>query len=174
MLLAGACWSLAAGARNVPDGFSRERGLEQFISFARTVGEIAQQWGVMVGLEAITRREKTNIINSLTEAVDIARRVNHPAVEIIADVFHMAMEHEPYCHISVYKDWIIHVHLADSERGAPGAERLPWTEAFDHLHRAGYDGLMSHECRWDDFGAQAAESTRFVRGVWAKGQLTAP
>ena len=160
----------SGGARNVPDGFPLATGKEQFASFARAVGEIAQQAGVTVGIEAINRTEKTNIINSLTEAVDIARRVNHPAVKIIADVYHMALENEPYSHISEYKDWIVHVHLADApQRGAPGTEQLRWAEAFGQLHLAGYDGLMSYECRWKDLAAQASQSIEFIRRTWDAG-----
>jgi sugar phosphate isomerase/epimerase len=159
----------SGGARNIPDGFPRERGIEQFVAFAHTVGEIAQKNGLMVGIEAINRGEKTNMINTLTDAVDIAQRVNHPSVKIIADVYHMALEHEPNRHILDYKDWIVHVHLADAPgRLAPGRESLPWAEAFDYLHQAGYDGVMSYECRWQDLAKEGPESIAFVRRVWAR------
>jgi sugar phosphate isomerase/epimerase len=162
----------SGGARNVPDGFPLETGREQFASFARSVGEMAQHAGVLVGIEAINRSEKTNIINSLTEAVDIARRVNHPSVKIIADVYHMALENEPFSHISEYKDWIVHVHLADApQRGAPGTEQLPWAEAFHQLHLAGYDGLMSYECKWKDVAGEAPRSIRFVRKAWRESTM---
>ena len=157
----------SGGARNVPEGFSLAEGLEQYASCARIVGEMAQAAGIVVGIEAINRSEKTNIINTLTEAVDVARRVNHPAVKIIADVYHMALENEPLSHISEYKDWIAHVHLADAPgRQAPGTEQLPWAEAFRQIHLAGYDGLMSYECRWKDVASEAPQSIAFVRKGW--------
>jgi sugar phosphate isomerase/epimerase len=153
-------------ARTVPPGFPRAKAEEQFVEFARAVGDYARKFDVQVGLESITRKGGTNFINTVAEAVAIARKVDHPTIRTMADLGQMEPENEPWNHLSEYKDWIIHIHLTDTERKPPGSGSLDWGEAFDHLHTAGYDGLMSLECRWNDFDTEAREAAAFVRKAW--------
>jgi sugar phosphate isomerase/epimerase len=157
-------------ARTIPEGFSRARAEEQFVEFCRFVGDVAARNDVLVGIESIQRKGGNNFVTTFEESVQMARKAGSPALRAMADVGQMEPENEPWSHLSQYAEWITHVHLTDTERKAPGFGSLAWTEAFGELHKAGYDGTMSWECRWDDFGAQAATSIRFVRDMWEKSR----
>ncbi len=153
-------------ARTIPPGFPRERAEEQFIEFSRFCGEAAQRAGVTIGFESIARGGTVNLIHTFEEAVMIARRVGHPAVKAMADLGQMAPEKEPWRHLSELGAGIPHVHIADTDKKVPGLGSLAWSEAFAELRRAGYDGLMSIECRWTDLAPVAAQAIRFVRDAW--------
>lgn len=158
-------------ARNVPDGFPRATARDQFIAFSRFAGDVAARNGIVIGLESITRKgNSTNILNTFAETAEIARVIDHPAIKVMADVGQMEPENEPWEHLSHYGDWIVHVHLTDSDRGVPGTGHLDWLKAFDELHKAGYDGLMSMECHWENFAAQAPAAARFVEDMWEKSK----
>ena len=158
-------------SRNVPDGFSRQTATQQFIDFSRFAGGVAAQNGIVIGIESITRKGgSTNILNTFEETVEIARVINHPAIKVMADVGQMEPENEPWQHLSQAANMIVHVHLTDSNRRAPGTGNLDWLAAFGELRKAGYDGLMSMECRWENFAVQAPESARFVQDMWAKSK----
>jgi sugar phosphate isomerase/epimerase len=153
-------------ARTIPEGFARERAEEQFIAFSRFCGEAAQRAGVTIGFESIARGGPVNFIHTFEEAVRIAERVGHPAVKAMADLGQMAPQREPWRHLSELGGGVPHVHIADTDRKVPGFGQLAWGEAFAELHRAGYDGLLSIECRWADLAPAAAQAIRFVRDAW--------
>jgi sugar phosphate isomerase/epimerase len=153
-------------ARTIPPGFPRERAEEQFIQFSRFAGGVAQRAGVTIGFESIARGGAVNFIHTFEEAVRVAERVAHPAVKAMADLGQMAPEKEPWRHLSELGGGIPHVHIADTDKKVPGFGSLAWREAFAELRRAGYDGLMSIECRWADLAPVAAQAIRFVRDAW--------
>lgn len=158
-------------ARNVPEGFSRQTATEQFINFSRFAGALAEKNGIVIGIESITRKGgSTNILNTFEETVEIARAIDHPAIKVMADVGQMEPENEPWEHLSQCGDMIVHVHLTDSDRRAPGTGHLDWLAAFGELRKTGYDGMMSLECRWENFAAQAPASAQFVQDMWAKSK----
>ena len=78
-------------ARNIPEGFSRERAYEQFCHFARLSGEIAQQYGLVVVLEPLNKLE-TNFFHTVEEGLQIMRDVDHPNVRVLADMYHVCKE----------------------------------------------------------------------------------
>ena len=93
-----------------------------------------------------------------------------PRVRLLADLYHMMMDSEPLENITTCAQWLDHIHVADTDRGAPGSGSYPYEELFRRLHESGYNGRISIECRWDDFTAQAAESLTFLQHMWAETQ----
>lgn len=160
-------------ARTVPEGFPRREAEEQIVRFARAAGDCAAQAGVVIGIESITRRGGTNIMNTLAEAVEMARRIDHPAVKVIADLGQMAFEGDPWQHLLEYKDWIAHAHLFDTGLLPPGLGTIDWDTALGFLRSSGYDGPMTFECKWSDFEHQAAKSIAFVRSRWDRAGVGA-
>ena len=53
------------------------------------MGVIAQSYGIVVCVEPLNRAE-SNFINTLQEGAEIVRRVNHPHIRLLADLYHMA------------------------------------------------------------------------------------
>jgi sugar phosphate isomerase/epimerase len=155
----------SGGARNVPDGFDGGSAQEQLVRFLHIVADAADPLGIKVVIEPLNRKE-SNVINSVAEAVVLARRVDRPSIRVLADFYHMQEEAEPLAHLWEYRDWIDHVHVADSERLAPGTGSYPYREFVDQLDRAGYAGSVSVECRWRDFDGEAPRAVQFLRDVW--------
>jgi sugar phosphate isomerase/epimerase len=152
-------------ARMVPDAFARSAAEDQLVDFLQLVGEVAATHAIIVVIEPLNRKE-SNILNSVDEAVALAQRVNRPAIQVLADFYHMDEEQEPLQHLLTYKDWLAHIHVADTGRRAPGTGTYPYAEFVDLLHQANYDGMVSIECRWEDFAAEAGPACRFLQQVF--------
>lgn len=149
-------------ARTIPDGYPAQAAHSQMIDFLHRVADSAERNGIMVVIEPLNRKE-SNAIHTITEAVSLAHEVNRPNIRVLADFYHMDEEAEPLAHLLDYKDWIKHIHVADTGRRAPGLGQYPYAEFADYLHQSGYDGMVSIECRWEDFKTEAAPAMEFLR-----------
>lgn len=154
-------------ARMVPDGFPRADAEAQLVAFLNLVADEAEEHDVTLAIEPLNRRE-SNILNSVAEAVALAERVNRPSIRVLADFYHMDEEQESLDHLVQYKDWLAHIHVADSGRRAPGAGTYPYATFVEKLSAAGYDGMVSIECRWEDFAAEAGPACAFLHRVFRK------
>ena len=152
-------------SRRVPDGFSRDEATAQIVRFLNVVADAADSTEVTIAIEPLNHNE-SNIINSVAEGVDFARRVNRPPIQVLADFYHMDEDDEPLTTITDNKDWLAHIHVADSGRLAPGTGTYPYATFVEQLRQAGYDGMVSVECRWGDFEAEAGPSVEFLRRVF--------
>ncbi len=95
----------------------------------------------------------------------MARQVGRPEIRVLADFYHMDEENEPLEHLVKYKDWLAHIHVADTVRLAPGTGQYPYEKFAGQLAQAGYEGLVSIECRWNNFAAEAGPAVQFLRQV---------
>lgn len=144
-------------SRRLPDGFPRDEAAGQYREVARVAGEIAAAHGLAVALEPMNRTE-ADILHTLAEAVEWAAAIDHPAVGVSADAYHMHMEGEPFRDLLLARDRLLHVQVADFGRAFPGAHSLDLRAYFTYLNHLGYDGSVSAECTWESFVHQ---------GVWA-------
>jgi len=160
-------------ARAIPEGFSREEAEKQFETLLSGMGKIAKKYGVTIVIEPLNRKE-CNYINTVQEAYEIAKRVNHPNIRVLADLYHMAQEGEsPQSILNAGRKYLRHVHIAEKEhRTSPGVEGDDFTPYFQALKEIGYEGTISIECGWSDFEKQApvavAEMQRQLHKVFDK------
>jgi sugar phosphate isomerase/epimerase len=152
-------------ARAIPDGFPHAQAMEQLVTFLQQVAEVAAANEITIAIEPLNRKE-SNVINSVAEGVVLAAQVNRTPIRVLADFYHMDEEAEPLSHISQYKDWLAHIHVADSGRLAPGTGQYPYAAFAQELRQAGYAGMVSIECRWNDFTAEAGPAVQFLRQVF--------
>lgn len=155
----------SGGSRNVPDGFSRDSATQQIVDFLSIVADAADRTSVTIAIEPLNRKE-SNIINSVAEGVVFAKAVDRPSIRVLADFYHMDEENEPLETLIENKDWLAHIHVADSGRLAPGTGVYPYARFVDLLHQVGYDGMVSVECRWNDFATEAEPCVEFLRRVF--------
>lgn len=136
----------SGGARNVPDGFDRERARQQIIEFVRMSAEIAATHGVTIVAEPLNRGE-CNIINSVEEGMTYVKAVNHPNFQCLVDSYHFWLEREPLGNLKRAMPSIKHVHVADEQgRVAPGQSgNSDYRPFFQILKAGGYDGMISVE-----------------------------
>jgi sugar phosphate isomerase/epimerase len=153
-------------SRNIPEGYSREKAVAQIVHFLTLVADEADGTELVIAIEPLNQRE-SNVINSVTEGTEIAKMVNRPSIRVLADFYHMDEDDEPLTNIVACKDYLEHVHVADTDRGAPGTGQYPYPEFVRLLAEAGYDGMVSIECRWQDFEAEAGPALAFLRKVFS-------
>jgi RpiB/LacA/LacB family sugar-phosphate isomerase len=110
-----------------------------------TCVQYAVDCGVTPLLEPINRFE-TNFINSLAQGLELLDEIGDPRFKLLADTFHMNLE-EADISSSLLKanSRIGYIHLADSNRQAPGCGHLDFSAVFNALHTIGYVGPITAE-----------------------------
>jgi sugar phosphate isomerase/epimerase len=133
-------------ARRVPDGFDRSRARDQMLDFIRIATGFCSQCGVTLVAEHLYKKE-TNIMNSLAEAMEYVKAINHPNFQCLVDSHHFWAEHEPMADLDAAMPWIKHVHVSDIiGRGAPGETNdHDYRSFFAALHRGNYDAAITVE-----------------------------
>ncbi len=136
-------------ARTVPDGFSPETAWAQLVDFCHTCADIIEKHGyaIRIGIEHLNRGE-TNIVNTLADALRMAREVNRPPIGVTLDFYHLMVEKEDVDLVLQAKGLVAHVQLAD-----PDGRKFPYPDAdipgfqrfFENLRTIGYDGGISIE-----------------------------
>jgi len=98
------------GARNIPEGFPRDRAHHQLIHFLQMAADVAAENNIIVVIEPILRRN-CNLLNSVSEAVALAQQLDRPEIKVLADLFHMTAESEPVGAITEAGEHLYHVHM---------------------------------------------------------------
>lgn len=154
----------SGGSRTVPKGFSADNAKKQIVDLLKELGPLAEARGVTVVLEPLNSGD-CNFINSLREGAELVEACSHPAVALLADIYHMARDGEDPEEISRFGKMLRHAHIAEEEKrtspGTMGDDFRPYLKA---LADAGYGGAISLECRWEDMALQIADSLRYLRG----------
>ena len=83
----------SGGARQVPEGFDHKEATKQFVKLLKKMGPIADQYNVTVVLEPL-RSSECNFLNTVGEGIKIVKKVNHPNIQCLADIYHMMQEYE--------------------------------------------------------------------------------
>lgn len=154
----------SGGARKVPEGFSAEEAKEQIVEFTTLAGQIAGTHGITIAVEPLNTKD-TNTINSVVEGVELVKKVDHPFVKVLADLYHMDEDKEPISHVADAGNELVHTHTADTGRFYPGSGSYPHREFFEALRSIGYNDRMSVECRFNDFDAECKKALEFLRGL---------
>lgn len=145
----------SGGSRQVPEGFDRKVAIDQFTSLAGKLATLAASYGVVICLENLNSGE-TNLFNTVEEAYEIAKRVNHPNFKLLVDIYHMLKENEsPQRIIEAGRDFVYHVDIAEKEkRTAPGVMGDDFRPYLRALREIGYTGKIALECRFDDMAIE--------------------
>jgi sugar phosphate isomerase/epimerase len=111
----------------------------------RAAGEYAATVGVSLSLECWNRYE-TYFMNRLEQAIELWEATGLQNGGVQGDTFHMNLEEEDIA--EAYRaagPHLQHVHLADSNRAAPGAGHIDFRPIMQALVDVGYDGYLSFE-----------------------------
>lgn len=109
------------------------------------LSERALKCGVTLVIEPVNRYE-INYINTLDEGSALLDELGNRALGLMPDVFHMNIEEDQIGDALIRNSrHIRYVHLADSNRRAPGDGHLDFAEVFGALHAIGYDGWVTAE-----------------------------
>ncbi len=153
----------SGGSRGVPEGFDRTKAKEQFIYMAKKVAAVAAKYDIILALENLNKTE-CNFINSLTEALDIVKAVDHKNFRLCVDIYHMLKEGESPASIKGTKKYAVYCEVAEKEgRTPPGVHGDDFTPYFAALKQEGYYGKIVIECRWENLEKQGATAYRILR-----------
>ena len=137
----------SSGARNIREGYTREEAEEQFCEVLRICGEVGEKYGVAVTVEPLNPKE-TNFIITFADGMDIAKKVNHPNVLAMIDLYHHAQNGEPLSTLDGTKGVLVHAHLARADRLTPTPDDAAEIDPkIEYLKKVGYDGRISLESK---------------------------
>jgi sugar phosphate isomerase/epimerase len=153
--------------RNLMPGVSRGRALGFAEEVFRPVLDPAAKRGVTLAFEPLGPAE-TDFVNTAAEAVELIRRINHPAFRLNLDV--KAMSSEPASIPDILRasrDYIAHVQVNDPNLLGPGMGEVKYEPIIAALREVGYDGWLSVEAFDFRPGAEriARESAQYLRRV---------
>ena len=155
----------AAWARNVPEGWDRDRARDQLLQAFSWTADAFDGSGCVVGIEPQNIKE-ANIVRTLPEAVEYAAAVDHDSIRVAVDSYHLVEEQTPLTEIGSYGDWILHVQVADSGRQRPGAGSYDFPALARQLASIGYDDTLSVEVMQHLSDADIVASAEFLRTIW--------
>ena len=156
----------SGGARRRPEGWPEAEANRQIVKFLQRCGEAARRHGVVVAIEPLDVTE-CNVINSVAEAMALAEEVNHPAIGVLSDLYHVAHDGQSYDETHDAASWLRHVHVAGIGRRAPLAADHDFLAGYlSVLKQIGYSGRISIEANWNNLEEQATESLRVLRQAW--------
>lgn len=130
----------------------------------RECGKVAEESGIKLTLEPLNRYE-TNIINTVEEAIQFIEKSECQNVGLLVDTFHMNIEEASICKsIERARDYLTHVHIADSNRWAPGWGHIDFAEILNTLKKIEYRGYVSAEILpLPDPEAAARQTTEYLK-----------
>lgn len=135
------------------------------VESALLIADECEGTGLTLVIEPLNTKE-SNIINSVAEGVALARSINRAPIRVLADFYHMDEEREALETIAEHKDWLAHIHVADTGRLSPGTGQYPYDAFVQQLRLAGYQGGVSVECTVNDRVKELPSALSFLRKTW--------
>jgi sugar phosphate isomerase/epimerase len=147
----------------IHDGETAETAQARYLACLNRCADVAEPLGIELIVEPVNRYE-TNFINDCSEGLAIVKKSGRACVKLMPDVFHMNIEDASFREaFEAGQDYITYVHVADSNRLAPGWGHLPLGEVFEILADIGYDGYLTAEILpKPDPAAAAAQAARYL------------
>ena len=105
----------------------------------------ATRLGVTQVLEPINRYE-TGLVHTAAEALEVLEEIDEPSMGVLLDTFHMNIEERSLPDaIRAVGDRLAYVHVADSNRLAPGHGHIDFPGVARTLEEIGYQGPVVAE-----------------------------
>ncbi len=141
---------VVCGPLALPVGELRGRGptaqeLATTADALRAVGHTAAHLGVTLALEPLNRFE-TYIVNTVEQGIELMASVDHPAMGLLLDTFHMHIEEKSTpAAIARAAHHLRHFHASENDRGIVGSGQVPWPKLASALREIGYPGWITVE-----------------------------
>jgi len=144
-------------------GVTLEQALDWIAQGLSSAAREAADLGIEIDLEPINRHE-LGYQRTVAEVLALIRRMGAPNVRLLVDSYHMHLEEDDLTGaLSLSGPWIGHVHLADSNRHAPGMGDLDFAMLLKAIAGAGYRDVMTVECDdWPDPLTALQEAARHL------------
>lgn len=111
----------------------------------RIAGKYAQDYGIRLAVEPWNRYENY-LVNRLEQSLAMVNEVDLPNVGCMGDTYHMNIEEVDIADaFRLVRDKLFYVHVADSNRAAPGRGHIDFKPIVQALKEIGYEGYISME-----------------------------
>jgi len=116
----------------------KEGDLERSIKNMKKVAKVAEDCGVVMGMEILNRFEGY-LLNTCEEGLRYVDAVGSKNVQVMLDTFHMSIEEDNIAAaIRKAGDKLCHLHLGERNRKVPGKGTMPWDEIGQALRDINY------------------------------------
>ena len=159
----------SGGARQVPEGFSKQEAFQQLVDFGKRIAPEARSRNITIAIEPL-RKQESNIINTAAEGLQWVNAVNDPNIQLMIDYYHFQVEKEDLADIFKVKDHLRHLHMANPNgRVVP----LKWEEYdyapfFADLREIHYDRMISVEASTKDLRTEGPQAIALLRRAFAQ------
>lgn len=145
----------SGNSRRIPPGFDRQVAEQQLVDLCVALADIAAAYDVVICLENLNSGE-TNLVNTVSEALAIARRVDRNNFKLLVDIFHMLREKEsPSSIVAAGREYVYHIDIAEmAGRTAPGVAGDDFRPYLRVLRDISYAGKIALECGFTDLEAE--------------------
>lgn len=124
---------------------SYDTGMSWMYAALHDILGYAEEKGVTIALEPISAMA-CNTINTAHDAVELIKSMEKPNLKLMADVFHMNLEEKSLEEsLKAAAPYLVHIHIADSNRMPPGRGNLNFEEIISLLDSLSYKGYLSAE-----------------------------
>ncbi len=137
--------SVPSGVANVTDGWTDKNqdlcieGLQELGDHSKSIGKI------LFAIEPINRYENA-FLQRADQALALLGKLKHPRVKMMLDFFHTNIEENNNGDaIRASKDYLIHCHVADSNRKSCGRGMTDWYGIMRALRDIDFNGSMACE-----------------------------
>jgi sugar phosphate isomerase/epimerase len=151
-----------------PIGYSKQLLIE---ALARACS-CAEGFDVTINLEP-TNRFEINFIHTTDDGLEIIRKVGHPNLKMLLDLYHMYIEDDGISEsLRKAKEFVRHIHFSDSDRLPPGLSRgkIGFASVVDTLGDIGYSGFLSVGlARTDHADSDARKTAAYLKELLGRG-----
>jgi len=141
---------------------------EKLIRILREAAEYAHTQNIRIALEALNRYEG-DILNNHKEGLSFLDEVDHPALGLLLDTYHVNIEEASYTEPfrrTFQAGKLFHVHLGDNNRLPPGKGLIDFPAIVSTLQECGYTGFLSAELlAKPDPDTAARETLTYMRSL---------
>lgn len=145
--LEGPCMVFGSPNQRGTMGIPIEEAKKYFAEGLARVADHAKKRGVKILIEHLPNYA-TDVINTLQEALELAKQINHPAIQIVFDFHNAVDETEPFdVLLQKYYENIEHIHIQemDGKHMGTGTGINDYAKAFQTLKNLKYDKWISLE-----------------------------
>jgi sugar phosphate isomerase/epimerase len=144
-----------------------EEDREVLLEALTALGATADAAGVALFLEPLNRYED-HMLNRVEQAVELCEAVGGPALQVMADTYHMNIEEaDPVATVRNAGPRLTHVHISDSNRYEPGAGHVDFPGILGALRERGFEGTLAFEGRLSGPAPEVLpRMAAYVRSCW--------
>ena len=151
-------------SRKCSEDWAKEAAVDQFSQVLFEIAEEAKKYDIIATVEPLNKKE-TNIINSVSEGLELVKNINHENLKLLADFYHMRVEQENMDILKDSSQYLHHVHIANSNgRVYPlNKDEDDYEAFFNMLRYIGYNNRVSIEASTSDMKKEGSASLNLLR-----------